>query len=206
MRKSNVIYQKNKKSGVVYAYEDHPYWDSEKKQSRSKRKLLGKVDPLTGDIIPTRERKVKETLNQTTIDQATKRTTNLFDAGKIINKVLVFFRLFMCETIAKRVISILLIAVGLPNSRVVELTGLCDKSVCTLKKGLEIRELDSMFHVAGGGRKRKLSNVEGLVIEEVNTGNFHSHQQIADMIHEKYGIKVSLPVIGRLLKKTELGA
>jgi len=111
----------------------------------------------------------------------------------------------MCETLANRVMSIVLIAVGLSDSRIVELTGLCDKSVRTLKKGLENGELDKMFHVAGGCRKRKLSDMEGYIIEEINNGNYHSQRQIADMVQEKYGIKVSLPVIGRLLKKTVSG-
>ena len=40
-------------SGVVYAYESISEWDPEKKQSRSKRKCLGRVDPDTGEIVPT---------------------------------------------------------------------------------------------------------------------------------------------------------
>ena len=40
-------------SGVVYAYESISEWDPEKKQSRSKRRCLGRVDPVTGEIIPT---------------------------------------------------------------------------------------------------------------------------------------------------------
>ena len=40
-------------SGVVYAYESVSEWDPQKKQSRSKRKCLGRVDPDTGEIIPT---------------------------------------------------------------------------------------------------------------------------------------------------------
>ena len=44
--------------------------------------------------------------------------------------------------------------------------------------------------------------MEPAIIEEINSNNYHSHQQIADMVLEKYGIKVSLPVISRLLKKT----
>lgn len=43
----------NKKNGVVYVYESKSYWDSEKQQARNKRKLIGKVDPETGEIIPT---------------------------------------------------------------------------------------------------------------------------------------------------------
>ena len=197
MTKSNIIYQQNKKTGVVYAYKDQPYWDPEKKQSRSKRKILGKIDPLTGDIVPTRGRKTKETP-----DQAKGKPAYSIDAVPIINKALIFLSLFMCETLAKRVVGMILIAVGVSDSRFAELIGLCDKSVRTLKKRLEDGELDSIFHVAGGGRKRKLIDVEGLIVEGINNNNYHSQQQIADMIHEKYGIKVSLPVIGRLLKKT----
>ena len=44
-------------SGVVYAYESISEWDPEKKQSRSKRKCLGRVDPDTGEIIPTSGKK-----------------------------------------------------------------------------------------------------------------------------------------------------
>jgi len=56
-KKPNLVYQKNKKSGVVYVYEDRPYWNPDIKQSRSKRTCIGKIDPLTGDIVPTRGRR-----------------------------------------------------------------------------------------------------------------------------------------------------
>lgn len=49
-----IVYHTNKKTGITYAYENKAYWDKEKRQSRSKRKLIGKVDPATGNIIPTR--------------------------------------------------------------------------------------------------------------------------------------------------------
>ena len=52
-----IVYQTNKKSGVTYAYESVSYWDKEKKQSRAKRKCIGRVDPETKKIIPTRKRK-----------------------------------------------------------------------------------------------------------------------------------------------------
>jgi transposase len=53
----SVVYHTNKKTGVTYAYKNEPYWDKEKQQSRAKRKPLGKIDPETGDIVPTREYK-----------------------------------------------------------------------------------------------------------------------------------------------------
>ena len=54
---SAIVYQTNKKTGIKYAYESQSYWDKEKKQSRAKRKCIGKVDPVTGQIVPTRKRK-----------------------------------------------------------------------------------------------------------------------------------------------------
>lgn len=51
-----IVYQTNKKTGVTYAYESISFWDKEKKQSRAKRKCIGKVDPETKKIVPTRKR------------------------------------------------------------------------------------------------------------------------------------------------------
>ncbi len=55
-----VIYWTNKKTGITYAYNNEAYWDKEKKQSRAKRALLGRVDPETGEIIPTRTYKKRD--------------------------------------------------------------------------------------------------------------------------------------------------
>lgn len=55
-----IVYQTNKKTGVVYAYESVSYWDKEKQQSRAKRKCIGRVDPETQKIIPTRKKKPPE--------------------------------------------------------------------------------------------------------------------------------------------------
>jgi len=54
-----IVYQKNKKTGIAYVYENEAYWDKEKQQSRAKRTLIGKLDPETGKIIPTRSYKKK---------------------------------------------------------------------------------------------------------------------------------------------------
>ena len=53
----SVVYHTNKKTGVTYAYENQPYWDKGKQQSRAKRVPLGKMDPQSGRIIPTLEYK-----------------------------------------------------------------------------------------------------------------------------------------------------
>jgi predicted RNase H-like nuclease (RuvC/YqgF family) len=53
---ASIVYQIDKKTGAKYAFESISYWDKDKKQPRSKRKYLGKVDPETGEIIPSRGR------------------------------------------------------------------------------------------------------------------------------------------------------
>jgi len=48
-----IVYQTDKRSGITYAYQSISHWDKEKKQSRAKRTLIGRVDIKTGEIIPT---------------------------------------------------------------------------------------------------------------------------------------------------------
>lgn len=57
-----IVYQKDRRSGITYAYESKSYWDKEKQQSRAKRTLIGRLDETTGKIVPTdgRGRKKKE--------------------------------------------------------------------------------------------------------------------------------------------------
>lgn len=51
-----IIKQYHKDTDTTYVYESASYWDADKQQSRSKRKLLGKLDPETGEVIPTGNR------------------------------------------------------------------------------------------------------------------------------------------------------
>ena len=65
-----IVYQHDKRIGVTYAYESISYWDKEKQQSRAKRTLIGRVDPETGEIVPTdgrgRKRRKAETTPEVT--------------------------------------------------------------------------------------------------------------------------------------------
>lgn len=58
---STIIKMRNKQNGVTYVYESESYWDKEKKQPRSRRKLIGKIDEATGEIVSTGKRKDRET-------------------------------------------------------------------------------------------------------------------------------------------------
>ena len=48
-----MVKQLDKRSGITYVYESVSYWDKEKKQPRSKRTLIGRLDTATGAIVPT---------------------------------------------------------------------------------------------------------------------------------------------------------
>ena len=45
---ATIIFQTDKRIGVTYAYESTAFWDKEKKQSRAKRTLIGRLDHETG--------------------------------------------------------------------------------------------------------------------------------------------------------------
>lgn len=47
------VKQLDKRTGITYVYESKAFWDKEKRQSRARRTLLGRLDPETGEIVPT---------------------------------------------------------------------------------------------------------------------------------------------------------
>jgi len=59
-----IVLQSDKRSGITYVYESISTWNKEKKQSRSKRILIGRLDKQTGEIIPTDGRMKKENRSQ----------------------------------------------------------------------------------------------------------------------------------------------
>ena len=48
-----IVKYKNPKSGVVYAYESTGKWNPQTQRNEPVRTYLGRVDPETGEIIPT---------------------------------------------------------------------------------------------------------------------------------------------------------
>ena len=49
----SIVHQKDKRSGITYVYESQARWDKEKKQSRSIRRLIGRLDDQTGEVLQT---------------------------------------------------------------------------------------------------------------------------------------------------------
>lgn len=121
----------------------------------------------------------------------------------LIKKVLEFLQLFMPLTLAKRVVAIILLAAGVPVPRVTELSGLCDRSTRGLVKSLREKDAKELLAIKrGSGQNSKTSGLENEIIAEIEQNNYHTRQQIADMIQEKFHIQVSVATVGRLLKKT----
>jgi transposase len=56
-----IVHVKNKRNGITYVYESTNYWDKEKKQSRSKRVCIGKLDGA-GNMIPSKRLNEQEAL------------------------------------------------------------------------------------------------------------------------------------------------
>jgi transposase len=101
---------------------------------------------------------------------------------------------------------VVLIAVGVANDRIAEATGLSDRRIWMLKKEIHSGNLDNLFVVEhGGGRVGKATGFESAIVEELEKNNYHTRQQVADMIFEKFGIRMSVSAVGKLLKKTASG-
>lgn len=124
------------------------------------------------------------------------------DSSACIKVALSFLQLFMPETTARKLLSVILLAAGMSVTRIVELTGLSDRSVRSTGRAVrDGRISDDLVHKKSSGRKRKTADVEEQILAELENGNYHTRQQVADMIKEKFQITVSLPAVGRLLKK-----
>ena len=127
------------------------------------------------------------------------------DSRACIEVVLRFLQVFIPETTARKLICVILIATGVSVTRIRELVGLSDRSIQSAGRAVRDGSIGSILaHKKTSGRKRKTVNVEEQIFAELENGNYHSRQQIADMIKEKFKITVSLSAVRRFLKKTDL--
>ena len=117
---------------------------------------------------------------------------------RIIQGVISFLSLFLPVTLAKRAAAMILIVAGVPDGRVTELTGVRNRSVRSLKKSLREKDPAQLLSIKrGSGRKSRTSGVEERIFEELEKGNYHTRQQVADMIEEKFHIKISVSAVGK---------
>ena len=85
----------------------------------------------------------------------------------IVRKVIEFLQLFMPMTLAKRVVAMVLLSVGVPTSYVTELTGLCDRSTRGLLKSVQEEDIEGLLSIKrGSGQKSKTSDIEAEIVAE----------------------------------------
>ena len=124
----------------------------------------------------------------------------------IMKAIIQFLQMIIGRKLAIRIVSLVLIAADIPNARITEATGLSDRSLWMLKKSIHEGNVDALFVVEhGGGRTGSAQGFEAAIAEELEKNNYHTRQQVADMIYEKFGIRMSVSAVGKLLKKTALG-
>ena len=123
--------------------------------------------------------------------------------GAIIKRVIDFLQVFLPVTLGKRLVAIVLLAADVPVERVTELTGVCERSTRGLRKAMREEDAGSLLTIKrGSGKKSKTFGLETEILQEIEKNNYHTRQQIADMIQEKFQVQVSVTAVGRLLKKT----
>ena len=127
--------------------------------------------------------------------------TGEFDAW--VPATMEFLGTLMPPTLSKRAAAMLLLVAGMGNEEIVELTGMCIRSVRALRKVMEEQEPTSeLFAIKpGSGRKRKTDGIEEQVWAELDTGNYRTHKEVAKMLEEKFGIKASVNLAARLVKR-----
>ena len=89
------------------------------------------------------------------------------------------------------------------SSQYSELSGVCERSTRGLRKAMREEDAGSLLTIKrGSGKKSKTFGLETEILQEIEKNNYHTRQQIADMIQEKFHVQVSVTAVGRLLKKT----
>lgn len=62
---SSLVKGYDRRTGTTYVYHSVSYWDPVKKRPSAHRRCVGKIDPITGEIVPTgkpgRPKKAKTT-------------------------------------------------------------------------------------------------------------------------------------------------
>ena len=127
--------------------------------------------------------------------------TGEFDAW--VPATMEFLGTLMPPTLSKRAAAMMLLVAGMGNEEIVALTGMCIRSVRSLRKVMEEQEPTPELFVIkpGSGRKRKTEGIEEQVWAELDTGKYRTQKEVAEMLEEKFDIKASVNLAGRLIKR-----
>jgi transposase len=129
------------------------------------------------------------------------KQSNQIDVALVMTKIIDFLTLSMCQTIAKRLICIILFLALVSDHEISRIVGVSLKTIRKLKIDIALGKFKDIFVVRIRGRKSKLADIDKEIIAEINANNYFSRKQIVEMIKEKFGINTSLSAVGRFLKK-----
>ena len=120
--------------------------------------------------------------------------------GAKVRFLICFLSKFLPLTICQRLFVILFLLVDVPGKRIGILTGICYKTVLQIKRDMKTNPLSTLLsRKSGSGSVGRLADVEEKIKEELDKNNYHSRQQISDMIWEKFGVRMKRTAIGRYL-------
>ena len=109
---------------------------------------------------------------------------------RVKDKIFTFLQEKMPITLAKRVVSLIMICNGLNTSDIIEFSGYCKRSVATLRSNIKSGNYSSLLEIRGGGRPSVLAGMENEIIAALEANNFYTQQQIADMINDLANSKI----------------
>ena len=108
----------------------------------------------------------------------------------------------MPPTLSKRVAAMLLLVAGRSNEEIVEMTGMCIRSVRALRKTMEEQPPSAeLFTIKPGSGRKKTAGIEMDIFRELDTGKYGTKRQVADMLKEKFGVEASVNLAARLMRR-----
>ena len=118
-----------------------------------------------------------------------------------IEKIVDYLTNFISDTVARRIIVLILLCAGVPIWTIAELSTFCTKTVYKIQKAAREGRFSDIFTINGGGRPSKLGDIADKVLDVLEKENFHTYQEVTDMIHDRFGVSVSVSAVHRFLKK-----
>lgn len=127
-------------------------------------------------------------------------------AKTAVSAVIALLRLFLSDTLAKRVACIVLLAAGMPDSRIAVLTETGERTVRRYRKELSNaaaeEDVTRLLSIKKPSRTRsKTWGMQEEILDEIDRHNCRTRQEAAQIIKEKFGIELSVTAVGKLLKK-----
>ena len=98
---------------------------------------------------------------------------NSSDASACMKAVIRFLQLFIPETTAKKVVCVILIAIGMPVSEIAEFVGVSERNVQSTGRAVRDGSISSVLvHKKTSGRKSKTADVEEQILAELDNGDY----------------------------------